>query len=199
VRPARFLDAVAADLGELAPETKRLHPEDGFTQNEYGGRYVVKWLRRLDPSVRPELEVARVLARHDDVPVPVPVLEGSGEHYLSRIENMTIAIVSKAARSEGNACTFATEELRRYFDRTLARAREELVPPPRHASPMLLASEEPPPLLREMIGGFRDAASLLGVRTAELHLALSTHSDDAACLRRSRRRRSGCSRTSVSS
>jgi maltose alpha-D-glucosyltransferase/alpha-amylase len=47
------------------------------------------------------------------------------------------------------------------------------------AALLALAEVEPPAQARELISGYLDTAVLLGRRTAELHLALSTDVDDA--------------------
>jgi maltose alpha-D-glucosyltransferase / alpha-amylase len=49
------------------------------------------------------------------------------------------------------------------------------VPP---GTPLRLSAENPPPRVPELIGSFLQSAQLLGVRTAELHLALASRRDD---------------------
>ena len=157
--------------GDGALDAKRLGGEESATKIQYGERFVVKWYRRVDPVVRPELEIARALSKH--VALPITEMQGAVEHQAGRFERTTLGLANRWVPAEGTAWQFTTDEVRRFFDRALARGREELVPLPTLGSPIGLASQEPPQVLRETIGAFRDVSGLLGRRTAELHLALA--------------------------
>jgi maltose alpha-D-glucosyltransferase/alpha-amylase len=74
---------------------------------------------------------------------------------------------------------FTLQELGRYYDRTLARPRDEPPPPPPSGSPLLLAGLQastvvPPVLVAQMIGNYLDTIAQLGRRVAELHSVLGS-------------------------
>jgi maltose alpha-D-glucosyltransferase/alpha-amylase len=80
--------------------------------------------------------------------------------------------------NQGDGWQWALEELSRYIEHcsTLPPPPEELIAEGRHL--LDLASLEVPQGARDAIGMFIDAATMLGRRTAEMHLALSRGSDD---------------------
>jgi maltose alpha-D-glucosyltransferase/alpha-amylase len=81
-------------------------------------------------------------------------------------------------RNEGTAWAWARDELRRFYERALASG-PDVHPPPRPSGATLLdlAAMEPPPI-RELFISSLAGARLLGRRTAEMHLALATATDD---------------------
>src|SRR5207237_530059 len=96
-----------------------------------------------------------------------------------RGEPITIATLHGWVQNQGTSWYFFREELRRYFQRTLATSRE-LKPPPRPPGSMVdLAETEVPAAAREMLGSSLVAAHLLGARTAQLHTALIIPDDPA--------------------
>jgi maltose alpha-D-glucosyltransferase/alpha-amylase len=72
--------------------------------------------------------------------------------------------------------TYVIDHMSLYFERALAvqeedsRAREII-----NGSPLMLAQRPVPALMAELLGTFENAVHNLGVRTAELHSALSSH------------------------
>jgi len=81
--------------------------------------------------------------------------------------------------NQGDAWTYTLDAVKHYFERVLAKRHElKSIPEP---APQSFTEEhlQLPPLFEEMIGGmYLEMASLLGIRTAELHLALSSSTDD---------------------
>jgi maltose alpha-D-glucosyltransferase/alpha-amylase len=92
----------------------------------------------------------------------------------------TLAVLQAYVPNEGTAWVHAREELRRYFERVLSRHRDGPAPesPPRSA--VAAARAEPPSAIRDVLGSYLDLASLLGRRTADMHLALASNADDPA-------------------
>ncbi|HUT83576.1 MAG TPA: phosphotransferase, partial [Thermodesulfobacteriota bacterium] len=81
--------------------------------------------------------------------------------------------------NQGDAWTYTIDSVRRYFERILSK-KEEIKDIPKATSSLLaIAFTEIPLILQELIGGvYLEMAALLGKRTAELHLALSSNSED---------------------
>jgi maltose alpha-D-glucosyltransferase/alpha-amylase len=93
---------------------------------------------------------------------------------------MTVALLQGFVPHESSAWQFTLQELGRYYDRVLARPAGAPCPPPPRDSPALLAGQEPPAVVAEMVGNYRDIVAQLGVRVAELHLALASDTADPA-------------------
>ena len=127
---------------------------------------ILKLFRRLQPGTNPDCEVDRFLterAGFDHVPPFAGELE-----YDRDGTSTTLALLQGLVASDGDGWTAALDELHRYY--------EAWVPKP-------FPSHAPDP--REFVGIYLDVAATLGRRTAQLHLALATGSDDAAFSRKS--------------
>jgi maltose alpha-D-glucosyltransferase / alpha-amylase len=142
----------------------------------YDDRYLLKMFRRLEAGVNPELEIPRVIESR--APGLVPAVVGAIEYRRRGAEPGTLAVLQAFVPNEGTAWTHAREELRRYFERTLTRHRQD--PPPDRTPRALLdlAHTESPPAARDAIGAYLDLAALMGRRVAEMHVALASNSDD---------------------
>jgi maltose alpha-D-glucosyltransferase/alpha-amylase len=120
------------------------------------GSYVLKLFRKLEEGTNPELEIAQHLTRVGFE--RVPRLVGHAEMLrLSDGTESTLATVQTRVNHQGDAWKVTLDEVERYFERVLA-------------SPTGLREDAE---MEPLIGGYRDLASQLGVRTAELHLALA--------------------------
>ncbi len=178
-------ELVSSALDGLSPlevdkeaEPREVGPERNQTTIRFGDRWLLRFLRRVDDGVSPEVDVGRFLARRGaDVS---PRLVGTMEFVRPKAERMTVAVVHAYTANEGTAWQFTLQELGRYYERVLARPATEPVLPPPFESPMILAGSEPPPAVAEMMGGYRAAAGKLGSRVAELHLALASNLTDPA-------------------
>ena len=143
----------------------------------YGELLMFKLYRRLGEGVSPELELNRCLSQRAPEAL-VPPLLGAVEYRPGRSEPITLATLHGWVRNEGTAWEWARDELRRFYERALASG-PDVRPPPRPAGATLLdlAAMEPPPV-RELFIGSLAGARLLGRRTAELHLALASATDE---------------------
>jgi maltose alpha-D-glucosyltransferase/alpha-amylase len=142
----------------------------------YGDRYLLKMFRRVADGISPELEIPRFLDSR--APGVAPAVVGAIEYRRAGTEPTTLAVLESFVVNEGTAWAHAREELRRYFERTLTRHRQD-PPPERTPRAMLeLAASERPAAAGEAIGAYLDLAALLGRRTAAMHIALASQSDD---------------------
>jgi maltose alpha-D-glucosyltransferase/alpha-amylase len=145
----------------------------------YGDKFILKLFRRMDEGTSPDLEVLRFLAKRGQVTATAPLI-GAMEYGAPREDPVTIATLLGYIPNEVTAWEFTREELSRYFARALARGRDQPVPSVPEKSLLRLAEQAPPPEAIAVIGPYIDLAQLLGRRTAELHLALSSDPDDPA-------------------
>jgi maltose alpha-D-glucosyltransferase/alpha-amylase len=143
----------------------------------YGDRLHLKFLRRLDPGLNPDLEIAHFLTARK---FPhSPPLAGALEYTTGRDEPVTVAILTSFVPECKNAWEYTLDVLGRFYERiqTLP-ARSEHAPVLPAYSAVKLASIEIIQDANDMIGSYLQDARLMGQRTATLHLALSSETDD---------------------
>jgi maltose alpha-D-glucosyltransferase/alpha-amylase len=156
-------EAALADLGDPTEGDnmpRRYHGEQSNSSIIFGGKMMLKLYRRLQPGVHPELEVGRFLT---DVGYKnTPALLGGVEHIAQDGTPTALAILQAYVPHQGDAWTQLMEALKRELE-TYA-----LVPDGQATS------------VREVFENYFEYADLLGVRTAELHRAFATPTEDAA-------------------
>ncbi|TGD94766.1 maltose alpha-D-glucosyltransferase [Methylobacterium nonmethylotrophicum] len=147
---------------ELDPaDIRRLSAEQSNTSIAFGSRAMLKLLRRLQPGVHPEIEVGRFLTEQAGFR-NTPALLGVVEHVGPDGATTALGLLQAFVRNQGDAWTLMLEYLRRDLDAIV------LVP----------ESEAPAPA--DAFATHLRWAGLLGQRTAEMHRALATETDDRA-------------------
>jgi maltose alpha-D-glucosyltransferase/alpha-amylase len=146
--------------------------EQSNTSLRFGDRLILKLIRRLTPGVNPDLEIGRLLTEMGflhSAPVAgaLELVENDGEP-------MTVAILQGYVANQGDAWAYTLDHLRRSLEAVLARPQAEGPPPLPPASAVALLEKEPPAAAAELIGTYREAARLLGRRTAEMHRCLAS-------------------------
>jgi maltose alpha-D-glucosyltransferase/alpha-amylase len=167
-----------ADTPTPDVELRNIAPEHGSAALQYGDKYLLKVFRQVEEGVSPELEIARFLDRRSLGLTPPMV--GAIEYRRDREEPITLAVLQRYVPNEGTAWVQAREELRRFFERVLARDRQASAPPLPAVSATESVSLEPPAVVREEMGSYLDAADQMGRRTADLHVALAADDEDRA-------------------
>jgi maltose alpha-D-glucosyltransferase / alpha-amylase len=158
---------------------RRGSAEQTNTSILYGDRFILKLFRRLEPGLNPDAEIGRHLTEKTSFD-RIPPFAGSIElEQGAGTEPTTLAMLQGLVANEGDGWKWTVEELDRYFE-TCAPLRF-----PEHASaelgdPLELSGHPATQVARDYLGIYLDAASTLGRRTAELHLALAAPSDDPA-------------------
>jgi maltose alpha-D-glucosyltransferase/alpha-amylase len=167
-------------LGEASPEPSILKGEQSNTSIAFGDRFVLKLFRRLEEGINPDLEVGRFLTERTTFRCSPPVAgwlairdERDGR------EPLTLGVLHGFVANEGDAWSYTLDVLGRYFERVLTSAGDHHAFAPVIREPLLkLAEQEAPADVRERIGIYLESARLLGQRTAELHIALSSRPDE---------------------
>ena len=144
-----------------AGEVRRLSAEQSNTSIAIGSKMMLKLLRRLQPGTHPEVEVGRFLTEVAHF-TNTPALLGTLEHVAEDGTRTALAVLQGYVLNQGDAWTVMLEGLRRDFET------------------VVLAPESEAPQPEEAFSAHLRWADLLGRRTAELHRALATDSDDAA-------------------
>jgi maltose alpha-D-glucosyltransferase/alpha-amylase len=154
----------------------------GESPNTYinlGEDFVIKLYRQVAVGINPDREVEEFLTEKTsfaNMPRALGWIEYCKQDDDEEIQRTTLALVTSYARNGTLGWQYVIDHLSLYFERALAvqeedaRAREIT-----SGSPLALANRPVPPLMAELLGTFENSARTLGVRTAELHAALSSH------------------------
>ncbi len=147
-------------------------PDQNNTTILFEDRVVLKFFRRVEEGINPELEVGDLLSA-DGFP-NTPYLMGDVQYYERGSEPATIAILQEYTRNVCDAWSLSLREIERYY----LRARGRRTGPRMPVDVLDAAEEDPPPELRELISeDFLRLMRLLGKRTGEFHLALYRRSE----------------------
>ncbi len=168
----------SARLAEPLVEATLQQSDQTNTSVVYGDRFILKLFRRADEGVNPELEIGRFLTHKAFAHIP-PVV-GALEYVTKNHEPVTLAILQRFVPSQGNAWDYTLNSLGRFFERALARRAEVQSLLVLHKPLQVLLADnisEPDP---ELFGAYAESARLLGQRTGELHVALSSDTSEPA-------------------
>jgi trehalose synthase-fused probable maltokinase len=151
-----FSDSILASVSASSV----LKGEQSNTSVKFGSQMMLKLYRRFEPGLNPDLEIGRVLTARGFAHSPTVL--GAMEYARPDKEPATVAIVHSFVDNQGDAWRYTLAELERELGAPVAAGRTQTGPAvPSH-------------------GGYAGSASLLGRRTAELHLALAQETDDPA-------------------
>ncbi len=146
-------DALRAleDLGE----PRLLAVEQSNASIAFGDKVILKLYRRLQAGAQPDIEVGRFLTEETAFEAS-PALLGTIDWIAEDGTITTLAAASEFVRNQGDAWTYVTDALERDLERQDMTAPDADVP------------------LEPAMGGPLDLGRVLGRRTGELHLALSS-------------------------
>lgn len=143
-------------------EPRLLKGEQSNSSVVYGDRFMLKFFRRVEQGIHPDLEIGRFLTSMAHFP-NIPPLCGCLTYESHESKVMTLGILQGFVPNEGDAWGFTLESLAALF-----------------ASPDHPTGEPHLGKRSDLFGKQMELAGLLGKRTAELHLALASSSADPA-------------------
>ncbi len=149
--------------------------EQSNTSILYGGKLIMKLFRRLQPGENPDTEIGRFLTEVAHFNRIAPFV-GDLRSVTPGGEPTTLAMLQGLVENEGDGWEWTLEELGRYYDSVATCP----IPADLGRPASFLYDAHLPADAREHAGLYLDAAALLGRRTAEMHLALATPTDNAA-------------------
>jgi maltose alpha-D-glucosyltransferase / alpha-amylase len=162
------------DNGALKP--RLLGAEHSNSALVYGHRYFLKLFRRLEPGINPELEVGRFLTERR---FPnAPAVGGAIEYFRPQGECSTVGILTEFFPHAQDTWDYMLDMLSRYFDRVRTLSGESALRPWVEGSLLELSETSVPEPEAALIGTPLELARLLGQRTGELHVALSSDPDN---------------------
>jgi maltose alpha-D-glucosyltransferase / alpha-amylase len=158
-------------------EPRLLKGEQSNSSVIYGDRFILKVFRRVEEGIHPDLEIGRFLTSVAHF-ANVPPLCGSLTYDVHQSKVMTVGILQDFVPNRGDAWRYTVESLAALFASSDHPTGE---PHARSVHEGSLRLE--PDATKERAGLFGrqlELISLLGKRTAELHLALASSSADPA-------------------
>ncbi len=153
--------------------------EQSNTSIIYGDALILKLIRRVEYGPNPEHEILRFLTEQAKFE-KAPQLAGVIEYELSDGKIITLAVLETLVANQGGAWNHTLEELGRFFERASSWRYGFPQSEENQLSFFDLLNYVPPPVVSETVGIYLEEALTLGRRTAELHLALATPTDDLA-------------------
>jgi maltose alpha-D-glucosyltransferase / alpha-amylase len=176
-----FPSAGAAELmgGEATLKVVRSSAEQSNTSVIFGSRVILKLFRRLAEGVNPDFEIGRFLTETAGFH-GIPKLAGGIEYARADEGRSTLAMLQQMVVNQGDGWKMTLEDLGRYYEHssTFQAHPEDLAGDGR--SIVEIAGSPIPDSAREKIGIYLDWAAILGRRTAEMHLALASVTEDPA-------------------
>ena len=136
--------------------------EQSNTSILYDQRLILKLFRRIQPGENPDAEIGRFLTETARFPRIAPFL---GE--ILGNNTTTLAMLQGLVENEGDGWQWTLDELSRFYESVAALG-----------SPPSSAMTHSANAIREHSALSVEAACLLGRRTAEMHLALATPTDN---------------------
>jgi maltose alpha-D-glucosyltransferase/alpha-amylase len=160
---------------DTALVVRRGSAEQSNTSLLYDERLIMKLFRRQQRGPNPDCEIGRLLTEaHFD---GIPPFAGSIEYVLAEGEQETLAMLQGFVANQGDGWTLALEELSRYYEHCATVEWPESGSGAA-ANIVELAQQEPSQLARDHVGIALDSAAVLGKRTAQLHMALASLTQD---------------------
>ncbi len=160
--------------GPLTPSLMKA--EQSNSSVSYDKRLMLKIFRRVEEGQSPDLEIGSFLTEKSSFR-NVPPVAGYLEYLSDTGARTSLGVLQGYVENQGDAWEFTLKALAEYY-------RQEPLMGSLPASEILrlpilaLSDQAIPDQARRRIGSYLDSAALLGRRTAELHLALASASDD---------------------
>jgi len=163
----------SADLTALAGQTSRAaSAEQSNTSILYGEQAILKLYRHIQRGENPDVEVPRFLTNVGHFQSTPAYL---GDLHLAS-DGTTLAFLQAFATNEGDGWQWTLADLTRFYSAVANVAVPQEQAPPLNLNAPIAAQSD----IKEHAGLYLKAAELLGKRTAEMHLALATPTDDPA-------------------
>jgi maltose alpha-D-glucosyltransferase / alpha-amylase len=164
------------ETGQSPWETKVTGAEQSNTSIIYGHRFILKLFRRLQEGINPDLEISRFLTAKGFA--GLPGLAGCLEYTRSNEEPCTVGLLQAYVNNQGDAWEYTLGSLSGYFERVM-ETRDE-VPAFVPAKSLLEVSQVPIPAdIHALIGFYLESVRLLAQRTADMHAALASGSQNS--------------------
>jgi maltose alpha-D-glucosyltransferase/alpha-amylase len=177
---AHFVESRGPDGDDLPVSISKA--EQSNTSILYGNRLIMKIFRRVSEGINPDEEVGRYLTDVTHFPHTPPVVGAVEFRRKRKAEPITLALLQGFMPNQGDAWQHTLDVLSSFYERALATRDDkgEQEQSPEVGTLLELAIVEATERAQEMIDTYLETARLLAKRTAEMHLALATSTDEPA-------------------
>jgi maltose alpha-D-glucosyltransferase/alpha-amylase len=167
-------------LKKYAQEHEKVTPkvisgEQSNTSITYDNHFFVKFFRKVDSAINPDLEITQFLteeAKFKNVPAFIGAIEWQYDNG-----GMVLAMMQEMIEGTGDAWTYMLDRLDDFNERILSHQEVKKLPALKGTITDPVSYEEMPTELKELLEGpVAERAHLLGIRTGEMHLALASGS-----------------------
>jgi maltose alpha-D-glucosyltransferase/alpha-amylase len=155
--------------------------EQSNTSIIFGNQLILKLFRRLQPGEHPDVEIGRFLTEAARFP-RIPTLLGEITITPASGEKTTVAMLQKLVANQGDGWKWFLDQLAAQLA-SFYTATANLAGSPgldQHSISSFLSNSPPHPGILQHASVSLQAAALLGKRTAEMHLALATPTENPA-------------------
>ncbi|HEY3277710.1 MAG TPA: maltose alpha-D-glucosyltransferase, partial [Syntrophorhabdaceae bacterium] len=160
--------------GEARMGSQRVKGEQSNTSFLYGDTFYFKLLRMVKEGINPDQEIVSFLTERKGFR-STPPFAGSIEYRSAGSEPAAIGLLLGLVRNQGDGWTYTRDAIGRYFERVLSKLQDIDKVPKARASLYDVDPVHIPPLLEDLIEGhYLEMTALLGRRTGQMHLALSS-------------------------
>lgn len=170
--------SMQANAGSKDPVASLMGAEQSNTSIRYDNGLCIKLYRRIENGLSTEVEMTRALSEKSAF-TSLPCFLGALDYELSRYNRYSLGIMQNFVPNESDAWQLSLHHVRHYYDGILSKLHTGLDHPPVGT----ISGEiiEIPELMHELIGAsYLDMIEKLAERTAEMHMALATITDDPA-------------------
>jgi maltose alpha-D-glucosyltransferase/alpha-amylase len=167
------------DLPADTPLIPRLtNAEQTNSSIVYGDKLMLKIFRVIEEGPSLEYEVGHFLATREPPYKGVPRLAGALEYSVEGREPSTVGTLTEFVANQGDSWQLTLDALDRYFEGVLSSDKRLQHPPEQSGSLVERGRKPPSDSVLDLVGAYIDRVRLLGMRTAELHLALAGEAVD---------------------
>lgn len=171
----KALKAYVQEHEKIKPRV--LSAEQSNTSITYDGMFFLKLYRKVDVAINPDLEITHFLTKHSRFK-HIPAFIGSVQWKFSK-GSIVLGMMQEMVRANSDAWEYMLDRLDDFNDKLLTHSEPSVLTKELKGSlidPVIY--ENVPEDIKELLeGNVAEGARLLGIRTAEMHLALSARTD----------------------
>jgi maltose alpha-D-glucosyltransferase / alpha-amylase len=173
-----FNSGVFSKVAAKVVDSKILKSDQSNTAIIYNDQYFFKFYRKLEKEINPDLEIVRFLSEHTTFKNS-PRYAGSVEYRDSDGRTIVFGLLQEKVDNQGEAWGMSVDSVGRYYERLMTKAKGLKLP--KLVNKPAIKFEEAPELIQELIGrGFYERVARLGQRTAEMHQALASDTQNSS-------------------
>jgi maltose alpha-D-glucosyltransferase/alpha-amylase len=167
----------------LNPKTKPrvISAEQSNTSITYDGAFYLKFYRKVDRAINPDVELSRFLTESAKFK-HTPGYIGAIEWKFGKDKTMVLGMMQEMVSSTSDGWEYMIDRLNDFNEKILAHP-DAVAAPPELVGTLTdpAAYEEIPETVKTLLEAtVAELATMLGKRTGEMHLALSSNNDQAA-------------------